>query len=167
MKRLAAIDAALTRLVENALILLFAVFLVIVVTKVLFRPFDRAIFGVDELVKIAFLTTSALGGAVAIARREHIAITVVIDSFPRPVTTAFNVVGLLLVAVMNVALIYLSVDWIAGPGNNRWQPFGMPQSYVFVVVPVACSLAVFFCIARILLVLSGQDDPDRRDGSRS
>src|SRR6056297_3203446 len=144
MKRLAAFDAALTRLVENVMIALFAIFLVIVVTKVLLRPFDRAIFGVDELVKIAFLTTSALGGAVAIARREHIAITWFIEALPRPVTIGFYVLGLALVAAMNGALVYLSFDWIAGPGRNIWQPFGMQQAYVFMVVPLACTLAVFY-----------------------
>lgn len=158
MKRLAALDAALTRLVETVMILLFAVFLVIVVTKVMLRPFDRAIFGVDELVKIAFLTTSALGGAVAIAKREHIAITVFVESFPPAVSMVFYVIGLVLVAAINGVLIYLSFDWIGGPGQNLWQPFGMPQSYVFIVVPVACGLAVFFCVSRILLVLSGQEE---------
>lgn len=158
MKHLVVVDAALTRLVENVMILLFSIFLVIVVTKVLLRPFNQAIFGVDELVKIAFLTTSALGGAVAIAKREHIAITVLVDSFSRAARKVFHIIGLILVAVMNVALIYLSLDWIAGPGKNLWQPFGMPQSYVFAVVPIACSLAVFFCMTRILLVLSGEED---------
>lgn len=161
MKRLAAFDAALTRFVENVMIALFAIFLVVVVTKVLLRPFDQAIFGVDELVKIAFLTTSALGGAVAIARREHIAITFFIEALPRPVTLGFYILGLLLVALMNAVLFYLSFDWIAGPGGNRWQPFGMPQAYVFAVVPVACGLAVFFCFTRIALVLGGAEASDR------
>jgi TRAP-type C4-dicarboxylate transport system permease small subunit len=160
MKRLAAFDAALTRLVENVMIVLFAIFLVIVVTKVLLRPFNQAIFGVDELVKIAFLTTSALGGAVAIARREHIAITVFIEALPRQLTIGLYVLGLLLVAVMNAALVYLSFDWIAGPGDNLWQPFGMPQAYVFAVVPVACGLAVFFCLTRIALTLGGAETTD-------
>jgi len=161
MKRLAAFDAALTRLVENVMIALFAVFLVIVVTKVLLRPFDRAIFGVDELVKIAFLTTSALGGAVAIARREHIAITWFIEALPRPVTIGFYVLGLALVAAMNGALVYLSFDWIAGPGRNIWQPFGMQQAYVFMVVPLACGLAVFYCVVRIVLTLGAVEPVDR------
>ena len=161
MKALAALDAWLTRAVEAIMVLLFAVFLVIVVTKVVLRPFDMAIFGVDELVKIAFLTTSALGGAVAISKREHIAITFFIENLAPRVTMAFYVLGLLLVAVMNAALVYLSIDWIAGPGANRWQPFGMEQAYVFVVVPIACSLAVFYCFVKIALTLSGHESLGR------
>ena len=161
MKQLAALEAGLARLIENVMIVLFTVFLVIVVTKVLMRPFDAAIYGVDELVKIAFLTTSALGGAVAISLREHIAITVFIEALPRGVTLAFYILGLALVAVMNGALVYLSFDWIAGPGRNIWQPFGMPQAYVFVVVPISCGLGVLFSLVKIVLALGGEIETDR------
>ena len=53
MDTLAAIDRVLTRAIEWLMVVLFGVFLVIVVTKVLMRPFDMAIYGVDEQVKIA------------------------------------------------------------------------------------------------------------------
>ena len=160
MDTLAAIDRSLTRALETIMIILFGIFLVIVCTKVLMRPFDASIYGVDEQVKIAFLTTSAIGGAVAITRREHIAITVFIDFLPRPFKMAFYILGLALVGLMNGILVWLSFDWIAGPGRNIWQPFGMPQSYVFVVVPVACSLAIFFCLIKIILTLGGRESVD-------
>ncbi|MEO0654758.1 MAG: TRAP transporter small permease subunit [Pseudomonadota bacterium] len=161
MKTIAALDAWLTFIVETVMVILFAIFLVIVCAKVLLRPFDQSIFGVDELVKIAFLTTSALGGAVAISKREHIAITFFIEALPRTLTMAFYILGLVLIAVMNAALVYLSFDWLAGPGGNTWQPFGMQQAYVFVVVPIACGLAIFYCLAKIALTLSGAESIDR------
>lgn len=160
MDVLAAIDKKLARLLESIMVVLFGVFLVIVVTKVLMRPFNLAIFGVDEQVKIAFLTTSAIGGAVAISRREHIAISFFIDQLPRVLKMAFYVAGLALIGVMNAALVYLSFGWIAGPGKNLWQPFCMPQSYVFVIVPIACSIAVFFCFVKIVLTLGGREKID-------
>lgn len=161
MKQLATLEARLARLIENVMIVLFLIFLIIVVTKVLMRPFDAAIYGVDELVKIAFLATSALGGAVAISRQEHIALTVFIESLPRGLTLAFYILGLALVAFMNGALVYLSFDWIAGPGRNIWQPFGMPQAYVFVVVPIACGLGVLFSLVKIVLALGGEVEPNQ------
>lgn len=82
MEQLERANRVLTHLLETVMVILFAIFLVIVVTKVILRPFDTAIYGVDELVKIAFLTTSAIGGAVAISTREHIAITFFIDIMP-------------------------------------------------------------------------------------
>lgn len=160
MDRLEAFNRALTAALEALMVALFAIFLVIVCAKVVLRSFDGSIFGVDELVKIAFLTTSAVGGAVAISRREHIAITMFIDFMPRPIKVAFYINGLALVAGLNGLLVYLSFDWIAGPGRNIWQPFGMPQSYVFVIVPVACALAVVFCCVKILLTLAGRENVD-------
>lgn len=161
MKTLAVVDIWITRAVEAAMVVLFGTFLAIVIAKVVLRPFDMSIFGVDELVKMSFLTTSALGGAIAISKREHIAITFFIEKLPRPFTMGFYILGLFLVAVMNAALVYLSFDWIAGPGRNIWQPFGMPQAYVFVVVPIACGLAVFYCFVKIALTLSGHEGIDR------
>lgn len=161
MKQLAALEARFARLVEDMMVVLFFFLLVIVVTKVMMRPFDAAIYGVDELVKIAFLTTSALGGALAIGRREHIAITVFIDMLPRAPRLAFYVVGLALVAVMNGALVWLSFDWIAGPGRNIWQPFGMPQAYVFIVVPISCGLGVLFSFVKIALAIGGEVDAEQ------
>ncbi|NVO57926.1 TRAP transporter small permease [Rhodobacteraceae bacterium B1Z28] len=160
MDRLIAINRVLTALLESIMVVLFAVFLIIVCAKVLMRPFDAAIYGVDELVKMSFLTTSALGGAVAISRREHIAITVFIDQMPHTIKVSLYILGLALVGAMNGLLVYLSFDWIAGPGKNIWQPFGMPQSYVFVIVPLACSLAVLFCAIKIALTLSGDENTD-------
>jgi len=158
--QLEAFNRTLTVALEAIMVILFAVFLVIVCAKVMMRPFDAAIYGVDELVKIAFLTTSALGGAVAISRREHIAITLFIDWLPPVVKTIVYVLGLALVGAMNALLVYLSFDWIAGPGNSIWQPFGMKQSYVFVVVPIACAIAVVFCVVKIILTLGGRENTD-------
>lgn len=124
------------------------------------RPFDTAIYGVDEQVKIAFLITSAIGGAVAITQREHIAITFFVDLLPYRLKMAVYIAGLALVGLMNAALVYLSVDWIAGPGKNIWQPFGMPQANVFIAVPIACSLAVIFCAIKIALTLGGREKID-------
>lgn len=160
MHTLSVIDRVLTRMVIALMVILFAVFLVIVVSKVLMRPFDMAIYGVDELVKIAFLCTSALGGAVAISRREHIAITFFIDALPRRMKMAFYILGLALIGVMNGVLVWLSFDWISGPGASLWQPFGFPQSYVFAIVPISCSLAVFYCLVRIVLTLGGHESID-------
>ncbi len=160
MEKLEKANRILTNLLETVMVCLFGIFLVIVVTKVLLRPFDTAIYGVDELVKIAFLTSSAIGGAVAISRREHIAITFFIDILPAPIKIGLYLLGLLLVAFVNAVLVYLSIDWIAGPGNNIWQPFGMRQSYVFLVVPVACSLAVFFCLVKAVLTVAGRENTD-------
>lgn len=160
MDRLQAIERALTGIIEWVLVGLFAIFLVIVVTKVMMRPFDMAIYGVDEQVKIAFLCSSALGGAVAISKREHIAITFFIDMLPRGLKMALYCIGLILVGAMNGALVWLSFDWIAGPGKSIWQPFGMPQAWVFVIVPIACTLAVFYCLVRIILTLGGRENID-------
>ncbi len=162
MDLLASLERWLTQILEGILIILFAIFLTLVCILVVLRyGFSTSIFGGNEFVTIAFLFTSAIGGAVGISRREHIAITFFIDMLPRSFKMASYILGLLLVAVINGYMVYYSVNWIALAGHNPWQPFGWPQGIVHAAVPLGCSLAALFCLIKIALTLGGRVPMDQ------
>lgn len=161
MERLIAIDRWLTRVLEGLLILLFAVFLVLVCVLVVMRyGFAASILGGNEFVTIAFLFTSAIGGAVCITRREHIAITFLIDFLSPGPKKAVYILGLALIAVINGYMIHYSLSWIAQAGHNPWQPLGWPQGIVHAAVPIGCGLAVFYCFVKIVLTIGGREKTD-------
>ena len=161
MDALAAFDKWLTRLLEAILVALFAIFLVLTCVLVVLRyGFSTSIYGGNEFVTIAFLFTSAIGGAVGISRREHIAITFFIDLLPRPAKMGLYILGLVLIAVVNGYMIFYSISWIQLAGHNAWQPFGWPQGIVHAAIPVGCGLAVLFCLTRIALTLGGREQID-------
>ena len=161
MERLLRIEAWLARILEGILVGLFAIFLVLVCTLVVMRyGFAASITGGNEFVTIAFIFTSAIGGAVCIARREHIAITVFIDLLPLGIKKWVHVLGLVLIGVINGCMIVYAMEWIDKAGHNPWQPFGWPQGIVHMVIPVGCGLAILFCGIKILATLHGRERLD-------
>lgn len=158
---LVAIDRKLTRVLEWLLVTLLAVFLVVVCLLVILRyGLSESIFGGNEFITIAFLYTSAIGGAVGITRHEHIAITFFIDKLPHALKMAVYILGLVLIAVVNGYMIHYSVGWMQQAGHFPWQPFDMPQGYVHAAIPIGCSLAILFCAIKIVLALGGREKID-------
>lgn len=146
---------------EWSLILIFGFFIILVCSIVIFRfGFSIGLIGSDELVRKAFLYTSVIGGAVGIARHEHIAITVFIDILPRAAKMSFYIAGLTLIAAVNVAMIWFSWNWISMTGGFPWQPFPIPRIVIQVAVPIGCGLAVMFCLIKIVLTLGGRENID-------
>lgn len=161
MNRLIDIDKQLSRILEGLLMGLFVIFLILVCLLVIMRyGFSASIIGGNEFVTIAFLFTSAIGGAVAITRHEHIAITFFIDQLPHFLKMAVYLLGLILVAVVNGVMIYYSVSWIEQAGHFPWEPLGVPQGYVHASIPIGCGLAILFCLIKIVLTLSGHEKID-------
>ena len=161
MDALKSFERRLARILEAILVLLFALILILVCSIVVLRfGFSYGVVGSDEIVRKAFLFTSAIGGAVGIARHEHIAITYFIDNMPRPIKMALYILGLALIAVVNLAVIYYAWGWIATTGSYPWQPFNLPKIIVQLVIPIGCGLAVLFCITKIILTLGGRENID-------
>ncbi|MCY4543251.1 MAG: TRAP transporter small permease subunit [Rhodobacteraceae bacterium] len=156
--RLAWLDKWLVRVLEGILVAFFAVFLVLVCILVVLRyVFASTILGGNEFVTIAFLVTSAIGGALCISRREHIAITFFIDLLPLNPKKLIYIAGLVLMAIVNVYMVYYSIGWIEKAGHNPWEPLGWPQGIVHAVIPFSCSLAVLFCVLKIVFTLAGRE----------
>ena len=154
-------DKLLARILEAVLQALFVFFLVLVCLLVILRYlFQTSIYGGNEMVTIAFLFTSAIGSAVCISRREHIAITVFIDTLSLEIKKWVYAVGLALIAVINGFMIYYSIGWIQKAGRFPWQPFEMWQGLVHSAVPIGCSLAIVFCLIKIVLAIGGRERVD-------
>ncbi|SDQ14165.1 TRAP transporter small permease [Pseudovibrio sp. Tun.PSC04-5.I4] len=155
------IDNGLATILEWILVGLFMVFFALVCILVVLRyGFNDTIYGGNEFVTIAFLFTSALGAAVGVARREHIAITVFADMLSEwPKRLAFSL-QLALVAIINGYMVYYSWNWIKLTGHTPWQPFDWPQGIVQAAIPVGCGLAVLFCVIKIILTLSRRESVD-------
>ena len=111
----------------------------------------------NEFVTIAFVITSALGAALCLSRRGHIAITFFIDALPLQIKKIVYLVGLVLIAVINIVMIDFAIDWISMAGHSPWQPFRWPQGIVHAAIPVGCELFVFSCGLKFILTIGGRE----------
>ena len=150
MSDLRAIETKLSNLLEQFLtLLLFLIFAIIVLLVILRYVFNTTIIGGNEGALIAFVYTTAIGGALAVARQEHIAIHYFVDLSPVRTQHLLKILQLVLVAAMNLAIVWYSITWIGRTGAFLMPALQLPQLVAQLSVPVGCGLAFVYCIIGI------------------
>lgn len=150
MTDLRAIETKLSNLLEQFLtLLLFLIFATVVLLVVLRYVFNTTIIGGNEGALVAFVYTTAIGGALAVARREHIAIHYFVELIPARMQRSMRMLQLVLIAVMNLAIVYYSFVWIGKTGGFLMPALQVPQVLAQLSVPVGSSLAFIYCLIGI------------------
>jgi TRAP-type C4-dicarboxylate transport system permease small subunit len=153
MVRVEQFSNGLMLVLEYLVALLLAGIWIVVSTLVALRYlFNSSIVGANELVTILFVYTSALGAALAIGRWEHIGITVLLDRLPPRTRWILDLLRTFLVAVINGVIVVYSLGWLQTTGQFVMPSTGLPRWVAQACVPMGCSLAVFFCLVRLMLV---------------
>jgi TRAP-type C4-dicarboxylate transport system permease small subunit len=153
------IEPLLTRALEFVLVMCLLAIATIVVTLVILRYlFNSSITGANELVTILFVYTTAIGAAVAIARRDHIAIPFAVEALPIRGQKFAGIVELVLVVLLNAVMVSYSIDWIRITGDYLMPATGLPRAVAQVSVPLGCGLAILYCLLRMVSLASGKED---------
>ena len=150
MSDLRAIETKLSNLLEQFLtLLLFLIFAIIVLLVILRYVFNTTIIGGNEGALIAFVYTTAIGGALAVARQEHIAIHYFVNLSPVRTQHHLKILQLVLVAAMNLAIVWYSIAWIGRTGAFLMPALQLPQLVAQLSVPVGCGMAFVYCVIGI------------------
>ncbi len=154
MRWLDRFEQLLTRTLQGIIVLCFMGIFVLIITLVILRyGFNTTIIGGNEFVVILFIYTSALGAAVIVGKREHIAITWFIDKLPATPRKVVDIINFLSIAFINAVMIFFSIHWINTTGGYLTAVLRIPQLCAQIIVPVGCGLAVLYCLYQILLIL--------------
>jgi TRAP-type C4-dicarboxylate transport system permease small subunit len=152
MKRL---EAVLTRILEGLLsVCLFAIAGTVVVLVILRYLFNSSITGANEAVTILFVYTTALGAAIAIGKREHIAIGLATEALSTRGRRIADLVGLILVTALNGVMLAYSIGWIRVTGDYLMPSLGLPRVLAQLSIPVGCGLAILYCLLRLTIPLT-------------
>ena len=153
------LDRALLRAAEAVIVAaLAAIFSIIVALVVLRYAFNSSIVGGNELVVLLFIYTTSLGAAVAIARKEHIAINFMVEKFPLVWRKRVEIASFALIAALNGVMIWYSAAvWIPLTGHFMMPALQLPQIYGQLSIPIGCALVLASCMFRIVLLLSGRE----------
>jgi TRAP-type C4-dicarboxylate transport system permease small subunit len=159
MKRL---ETILTRALEGVMMVSFMAIFVLVVTLVVLRyVFNSSITGANEIITVLFVYTTAIGGAVAVGKREHIAITAVAERLPTTLRKVADAAGLLLIALINGVMLWYSVGWIDTTGGFLMPSTGLQRIVAQFAIPFGCGLAVLYCGLRLFFALKGEEELGR------
>ena len=156
MKRL---ERILVRTLEVSFSICFLIMFGLVVTQVGLRyGFNESIGGANELATILFAYTSALGIAVGIARRDHMAISWFIERLPLKARKVVDVVGLLLLAFLNIVIFWYSLRWIDITGARMISVLHVPRWTAQIAIPIGTGASAVFCLIKLWLGLSGEEE---------
>jgi len=156
MKRL---ERVLVRTLEIVLGVCFLAMFALVVTQVALRyGLNESIGGANELATLLFVYTSALGIAVGIAKREHMAISWFTERLPDSARQAVDVIGLLLLAAINCAVVWYSVKWIDLTGARMISVLQVPRWTAQIAIPVGTGASAIFCFIKLYLGLKGDEE---------
>lgn len=123
---------------------------IVVIQVILSSCFNSSITGANEVITILFVYITAIGAAVAVGKHEHIAITFALEKMSERHQRLVEIGGLVLVAVLNLTVVAYSVHWIGVTGHYLMPTTQLPRVVAQLSVPIGCTLAILFCVARIL-----------------
>ncbi len=159
MKRLTSATDILCKFLEWVVTLCFFVILMLTVILVVLRyGFNESIIGGNELMEYLFIYTTAIGAAAALGRREHIKITWFVDKLSPVYRKIADVLGFLLIILINLVMIYYSVPWIRIVGGFESPVLRLPNRLIQIIVPIGCGLVILYCAYHILMVILGSGD---------
>ena len=154
--------AAVVRLVNGYVLTVLAFALVVcVVWQVVSRYISpRPSTVTDELARFMFMWIGLLGAAQASAYKQHLAIDLLAMKLQGSAKRALNVV-IECCIIAFAALVMIKGGWeltVKTFANNQVTPaLQWPMGYVYMVVPVAGVLMVFFAVVEIVNTLSGRE----------
>ena len=156
MKKL---ELGLIRLLEIVCGICFVVMFTLIVTQVALRyGFNESIGGANELATILFAYTSALGIAVGIAKREHMAISWFTEKLPPTARKVVDVTGLILLALINLVIFWYSLRWIDITGSRMISVLHVPRWTAQIAIPIGTGASAIFCFIKLWLGLKGDEE---------
>jgi len=155
MKRL---EIGMVRVLEIVCGICFVVMFTLIVTQVALRyGFNESIGGANELATILFAYTSALGIAIGIARRDHMAISWFTERLGPTPRKIIDVIGLVLLALLNAVIFWYSIRWIDITGARMISVLQVPRWTAQIAIPIGTGASVIFCLIKLWLGLNGDE----------
>jgi len=156
MKRL---ERILVRTLEISFSVCFLIMFALVVTQVGLRyGLNESIGGANELATILFAYTSALGIAVGIAKRDHMAISWFTERLPLKARKFIDVLGLVLLTVLNLVIFWYSLRWIDITGSRMISVLHVPRWTAQIAIPIGTGASSVFCLMKLLLGFRGEEE---------
>lgn len=122
-----------------------------VILAVFLRYFFSLSYGwFEEFLTMLFVYINFLGAAICIREKQHIAITLLIDSFPKKIRVVFAIGIQLVIIAVSVFLTIYSSRWIASVGSTPSPSSGIPFGYFYAIVPVSSIISIFYAVIDIL-----------------
>ena len=154
MKWITRAKAVTDKVLNSAVILIFAGMTGLIIVLVMLRYFfNTSIPGGNEALRFAFVYTTFLGAAILVGQQQHIAIHLVTKHLPRTAQRIFAALQNWIIIAMHVYLLTLSFRWIAVTGGNMAEELKFPLRFIQIALPIGTILASLYAFANSIEAL--------------
>lgn len=129
---------------------LAAIFAVVLLLVVLRYVFSTTIIGGNEATAVAFVFLTAIGASVDLFKDRHISIRWFTDRLAATRRQSLAKGRFVLLAALNILILYFSIVWIARTGSFLMPALGVPQWVAQICIPIGSALSAFYCVLRVI-----------------
>jgi TRAP-type C4-dicarboxylate transport system permease small subunit len=151
MKSGKSIIAALDKIEEIVIIIMFAIMVIVIFAQVIMRyVFNDSLYWSEELGKFLFVWISWLGISLGERKGEHIKITMLTGRFAFKKAHVFNIISSLIVLIICVITFFASSSLVLSQWTTRYAGIGISISFGYLAVATGTGLMMIRSVAAIV-----------------
>ena len=131
---------------------LLEILLILLVIIVFFQVLNRFILHIpaawtEEIGRFVFVWTSATGIALALRKKAHIGLEIIVDTFPKALRKIIQLISRIIMLAFYLITLYWGSIWsyyglLESTNSLQW----MPMFYVYIAIPFSALLLTIFSI---------------------
>jgi len=115
--------------------------------QVLFRyVFEYPLIWTEEIARFMFVWLTFLGSAAAVKTKNHIAMDLFVNMFPKKIQKSVNLLALTIFLGFCVLLVKQGIFLTTTNMGQTSDALGIPMGYPYLAIPVGSALMTFFII---------------------
>jgi len=131
----------------------------LVITSVILRyVFNLAFVWTEELIVLLFITTTYFGAILCVKEDEHIDIAFLREILPQKAGRPLKVVIGFISIVVQLALAYISLEWIEKTGSSITVGLKIPYSVIYAMFPIGFTSMALYQIRKIINILRNREN---------
>lgn len=151
MKTGKSIIAALNKIEEIVIIVMFAIMVIVIFAQVIMRyVFNDSLYWSEELGKFLFVWISWLGISLGERKGEHIKITMLIGKFAFKKAHVFNILSSLIVFIICIITFIASSSLVMSQWTTHYAGIGISISFGYLAVATGTGLMMIRNVAAII-----------------
>lgn len=129
-----------------------------VILSVIFRyVFNLTYVWSEELILLLFITTTYFGAILCVKEDEHIDIAFLREILPANAGRALKVFIGLINIVVQLALSYISLEWIQKTGSSITVGLKIPYTFIYAMFPIGFTSMALYQMRKIINILSNKE----------
>ena len=146
----------LTKIIQTIVAISVGALALILIVNVFFRYVLRnPIIGADELALLLLVWITFLGVCLSIKERNMVAVTFLVEKFPRTISLATQIFIQLSIFLFSVLFLFIGYNWVTSPSiiNASSPALQIPIWIPYLLFPISMLIMAIFSLNNIRLVL--------------